>query len=120
MHELSIAEGILEIVQQYVPCEQAPAVRSVKVRIGRMAGVVADSLEFSFSAIVSDTPWESARLDIEHVPAAGECRSCGSRFEIEDIAFLCPACGGNGIQLVAGTDLQVVEIEMEEDHSEVE
>ncbi len=118
MHELSIAQGILEIVQQYVEPAQAAAVRGVKVRVGRLAGVVADSLEFSFSAVVADTPWQSARLEIVNVPTTGECRGCGNQFEVEDVAFCCPACESTDVRLVSGTDLQVVEIELEEEQAE--
>ena len=118
MHELSLAQGILDVVGQYVPAEQAAGIRAVKVRIGRMAGVVPESLEFSFNAITADTPWQSARLDIIRVPTVAQCNECPGRFEIEDIAFSCPECGSTSIRIVSGTDLQVVEIELEDEHIE--
>ena len=55
MHELSVAQGILDLVQHYVPEGQAPDVRAVTVRVGALSGIVADSLEFCFSAIVAGT-----------------------------------------------------------------
>ncbi len=64
MHELSLANGIFDIVRQYVPAERAPLVRAVRVRVGDLAGVVPDSLAWCFSAIVSDTPYEKAWLAI--------------------------------------------------------
>jgi len=118
MHELGIAQDILDIVQQYVPEEQAAGVRAVKVRVGQLAGVVAESLDFSFQAIVSGTPWQAARLDIQKVPTVAACRQCNGRFEVEDVAFMCPECGSTNISLVSGTDLQVVEIEMEDERAE--
>ncbi len=118
MHELGIAQGILDIVGQYVPESQAAGIRSVKVRVGQLAGVVAESLEFSFQAIVAGTSWQTARLEIEKVPTVVECSQCRGRFEIDDIAFSCPECGSTNIDLVSGTDLQVVEIEMEDQPAE--
>ena len=112
MHELGIAQGILEIVQHYVPLDQASDIQWVRVRVGQIAGVVADSLDFSFQAIVADTPWQAARLAIDEVPAVANCCRCDRKFEIEDAAFLCPGCGSNDIRMISGNELQVVEIEM--------
>ena len=111
---MGIAQGILEIIQQYVPEEQAGSIRSVKVRVGQLSGVVADSLDFSFGAIIADTPWQAARLNLEHIPAVSHCSGCAVNFEIEDLAFCCPACGSTEIRLISGTELQVVEIEVDD------
>jgi hydrogenase nickel incorporation protein HypA/HybF len=112
MHELSIAQDILDIVNQYVPPEQMTAVRAVRLKLGRLSGIVAESLEFCFSAIVADTPLGKACLDIEPVPTRAECPDCGNSFLIDDPVFLCSRCGGAGIRVVSGTELQVVEIEL--------
>lgn len=112
MHELAIAQGVLEIVQQYVPEEQAGLIRSVRIRVGQLSGVVPESLEFSFEAIVAGTPWREAKLQIERITAMSRCNGCAASFEIEDLVFCCPACGSTDIRLVSGRDLQVVEIEV--------
>jgi hydrogenase nickel incorporation protein HypA/HybF len=112
MHELAIAQGVLEIVQQYVPEEQAGLIKSVRIRVGRLSGVVPESLEFSFEAIVAGTPWHAAKLQIDRITAMSQCNGCAASFEIEDLAFCCPTCGSTNIRLVSGRDLQVVEIEV--------
>jgi len=114
MHELSIAQGVLEIVRQYVPENQAGSIHSVRVRVGSLSGVVPESLDFSFEAIVAGTPWESAKLQIERVPAVSLCNACNARAEIDDLAFVCAECGGRDLQLISGRDLQVVEIVVED------
>lgn len=68
MHELSLAAGIFDIVRQHVGASQADRVRAVRVRVGEVAGVVPDSLDFCFGAIVVDTPFGSAYLEIDRVP----------------------------------------------------
>ena len=112
MHELSIAQGIVEIIRQYVPENQESDVRLVRIRVGRMAGVVPDSLDFCFSAMVHGTSMEGARLDIEEVPILSRCAGCGHSYQVEGAAFLCPSCGSGETNLISGTELQVVEIEL--------
>jgi hydrogenase nickel incorporation protein HypA/HybF len=109
MHELSIAQSILDIVLQHLPPEPPP-VESVRVRIGRLSGVLADSLEFCFSAVIHGTPLEGSRMDIEHLPARAICRGCGKDFEVQEVTFACPSCAAADIKLISGFELQVAEI----------
>ncbi len=67
MHELSIAQNIVDIVQQHLPETRGGEVQSVKVRVGRLSGVIPESLEFCFSVIVGDTVLRGAELAIELV-----------------------------------------------------
>lgn len=115
MHELAIAQNILEIVRQSVPEAQAPDVKWIRIRVGTLSGVVADSLDFCFSAIVSETRMQQAALVIEQVPTVCRCKECGQQFPIEDMAFVCPGCKSTELALIAGRELQVVEIELLEE-----
>lgn len=65
MHELSLANGIFEIVRHYVPIERAPLVRAIRVRVGEHAGVLPESLAWCFSAITTNTDYARASLVIE-------------------------------------------------------
>jgi Zn finger protein HypA/HybF involved in hydrogenase expression len=77
MHELSIAENIVEIIHQYVPAGERDRVRRVFTSVGEQSGVVADSLEFSFQAITAKTELERSHLEIETVPFIVQCKECG-------------------------------------------
>lgn len=112
MHELGIAENILQIVQQAAPENQAMNVRLIRVRVGRLSGVVPDSLEFCFSAIVNQTELEQARLMIEQVPIVYRCQGCAHQFQMDDFSFFCPECQGNRLELISGRELEVVDIEL--------
>ncbi len=114
MHEMSVAQNIVDIVRQYVPDGQAPRVTTVRVRVGSLSGIVTDSLEFCFSAIVSDTPLGRARLEVERVTASCECQDCRARFEPEFLIFLCPMCGSGRARPISGHELQVVHVELDE------
>jgi hydrogenase nickel incorporation protein HypA/HybF len=117
MHELGIAQNILEIVQQSVPEDRAAAVRSIRIRVGQLSGVVPDSLDFCFSVIVGETGMRQASLAIEHVPTVSKCRDCGHSFSVEDFLFCCPACSSASVEVVSGRELEVLEIELEEGSS---
>jgi hydrogenase nickel incorporation protein HypA/HybF len=114
MHELSIAQSIVDIVLQYLPKENGVTVRNVKLRVGEMAGVVPDSLEFCFSAITEGTCLNGAVLQIEHVPLTAHCNNCGRDGEIEPTLFRCSSCGGNSLTVLSGRELQVKEIDVDE------
>jgi hydrogenase nickel incorporation protein HypA/HybF len=119
MHELGIAQNILEIVQQSVPKEQIAAVRSIRIRVGPLSGVVPDSLEFCFQAIVNETEMQKASLAFEQLPAILNCKKCSYRFQIKDLEFLCRSCGGSDLELVSGRELEVVEIELAEEGDQI-
>lgn len=114
MHELSIAEGILDIVRQYLPEGDHKGVKAVRMKVGTLAGVVPDSLEFCFSAIIQGTSLQGATLEIEHIPLVVECRQCKARSESELSMFVCPSCGDGKVTVISGQELQVTEIELEE------
>jgi hydrogenase nickel incorporation protein HypA/HybF len=118
MHELSIAQSIVDIVQQHVPDCREGAVEWVRIQVGQLAGVVPESLEFCFSVIVSDTPLSGARLEIDYVATKSRCTACDESFFMEKPAFRCPSCGGSELKLISGTELQVVEIQIREEQVE--
>jgi len=118
MHELSIAQNILEIIQEHVDEKDSAEVQAIKVRVGDLSGVVVDSLEFCFSAVVSDSALKNAVLKIERVPARVRCSTCGKSCAAAGWVVHCPACGNGSIELVSGTELQVVEIEVADSPSE--
>lgn len=115
MHELAIAQDIIDIVQQSVPLGETYDIEWVRVRVGQFSGVVPESLEFCFSAIVSGTTMERANLEIERVPAISQCKDCRHRFDVHDLALSCPACNSTNLELVSGNELEVVEIQLADD-----
>ncbi len=115
MHELSIAQSIIEIVRQHLPANGSPAVRTVNMKVGELSGVVTESLEFCFQAITAGTPLEGARLAIEHLPVRARCRTCTAVFPVEQSVFRCASCDGEDLEIVSGRELRVTEIELEDE-----
>ncbi len=112
MHELSIAENIVEIIHQYVEVEKLPLVRSVSVDVGTFSGVVPDSLEFSFQAITAQTPLEKSFLKMNIIPFKILCSKCSKEIENDDGIVLCSECGSLNTKIISGKELHVKEIEV--------
>ena len=108
MHELAIAENIVDLV-----CDRADGrpVRRVTVRIGKLTAVVPQAMLFCFDLATEGTVAEGARLEIEERAGAARCRSCGARVELPDPILLCP-CGSADLDVTAGRELQVVSMEV--------
>ncbi|MFA6455771.1 MAG: hydrogenase maturation nickel metallochaperone HypA [Bacteroidota bacterium] len=116
MHELSIAQNIVDIVRQNVPEADWHMIRSVVTIVGEQSGVVPESLRFSFHSITASTELEHTVLDIELVPFMIHCIECGVDSLTEQGSVQCPICGLFATTIVAGTELHVREIKMDESY----
>jgi hydrogenase nickel incorporation protein HypA/HybF len=116
MHELSIAEEVLDIVHQYVPVEDRGRIRVVNMNVGALSGVVVESLKFCFAAITGGTPMAGVTLSCRVIPYLLRCAGCGWEGETEPGLRLCPACGSADTTVLSGTELHVTDIELEDDH----
>jgi hydrogenase nickel incorporation protein HypA/HybF len=110
MHELSICESIASAVTEHAGGRR---VRSVKLRVGALRQVVPDSLEFCWSLAGRGPLLAGSVLDIELVPGEIACSACGTRSPLTRFVLRCPDCGG-GVQVIAGEELLVVSIEVED------
>ena len=90
-------------------------VQKVRVRVGRASGVMPDALLFSFECARAGTVAAEAVLEIHEVPVGGSCRDCGADFTVEEkYVFRCPRCGGPSFDVLAGNELEVIDLEVEE------
>lgn len=117
VHELSICQGIIEVAVTALAdrASSVPRVSTVTVRIGRLTGVVADSLRQYFDLLTPDTPLAGAALVIEEVPIRGRCADCLAGFAIDTLSFTCPCCGSGFVELLTGRELQVVSLDTAEE-----
>lgn len=116
MHELAICRGIIDVALEALGAlgRPLPRVTDVHVEIGRLTGVVPDSLRFHFEVLTPRTPLGGAALEITTVPIRARCAECKARFEIDVLAFTCPACGSGLVELTSGRELRVVSVDTEE------
>ena len=111
MHELSVAGAVLETVERHAA---GRPVTHVCLRVGRLRQVVPDSLTFYWEFVTRDTVCAGARLECVEVDARLQCAGCGHGWTPDWAAFRCPACRSGQVDVVAGEELEVDYIEVQE------
>lgn len=114
MHELSIAQSLLDLVLQHVSEDQVELVRCVRVRVGPLSGVDPASLAFCFDALAASGPLPNAQIEIVAVPATAACLECHHRFDLLEPICSCPSCGATRLRAQGGNDLLLGEIVLED------
>jgi len=111
MHELAIAESVLQIARRHA---RGRRIVAVEVKAGYLRQVVPSALTFAFELVAHGTEAEGAALLIEEVPAAGTCRSCGTETPLPEFPLQCASCGGFDVEVTEGEELLVDSLELEE------
>jgi hydrogenase nickel incorporation protein HypA/HybF len=115
MHELSIAASIVEAVTESASAYPGARVKQVRLRLGALASVVEDSLQFCWELTAEGTPLAGAALVIVKLPVVVHCDACSMDAEIEGVqSFRCPRCGEQAADLRQGRELEIESIEIEE------
>ncbi len=115
MHEMGIANSVLEGVAAEVRRRPGSRPLKVGVRIGELAGVDPDALRFAFEALTLETELQGLELDIEFRAPQGRCRQCAREFAIRDFELKCPACGSTNAECISGDELEFAYLEVEQD-----
>ena len=111
MHELAISESVVRIAERHADGRR---VTKVYLKVGHLRQVVPSALAFGFELVAQETPVEGAELVLEEVPATGKCFACGSESRLESFPLQCKACGGFDLEIVAGEELYVESLEIED------
>ncbi len=112
MHELAIAEQIVQVVMTHVETHAIEHVTNVRIQVGEATGVVTDSLTFSFEMIASSEPELSgAKLLIDTVPFRAVCRHCHKEFPVRHFIVQCPTCETWDADVVSGKEFKVLDME---------
>ncbi|MDM9383912.1 hydrogenase maturation nickel metallochaperone HypA [Chlorogloeopsis sp. ULAP01] len=110
MHELGITQNIIAIVSEHA---QGSKVQRVLLEIGKLSAIMPDAIQFCFDICSQGTVLEGAKLEIIETPGLGKCRECGANIPLEQPFGKCQ-CGSVKIDLIAGEELKIKEIEIEE------
>ena len=114
MHELYLAESILNIVQDYAARQNFSKVNSISLSFGRLSCIESKSLQFAFEVQAKNTLAENASLDFQIFPAVIHCFSCEKDLEVKTYSGICPKCGGEEVILTGGTE-ELLILEMDVD-----
>jgi hydrogenase nickel incorporation protein HypA/HybF len=110
MHEVSLAGGILKIVEAAAAREHFARVTVLRIEAGALAGVEVSALRFALDVMAQDTCLQGARIDIDTPPAAGWCMQCCATVAMHARGDPCPHCGDYQLQPTSGTELRVIEM----------
>ena len=113
MHEMSLAESVLQLVEETAMRENAQPVKLVVLEIGRLSSVEPEAMKFCFEAVAGGGIARGATLEIIDVPGEGWCVACGETVAMDETYAACPRCGGYPLRPTGGTEMRVREIEIE-------
>ncbi len=108
MHEIGLAEAILEAVEKRA--DGRPVTRA-KVRAGALLRVVEPSMDMAFQLVTEGTVAEGAAIDVVVTPARLSCRACGHHGSTLDPLAVCPSCGKGDVDVTGGDELVLESIE---------
>ena len=113
MHELSIAESIVQIAEEAASRDGGARIRTVFVEIGSLAGVEVEALRFCWDAVTREGRAAGAGLDITETPGEAWCLECSQTVALRAVFEPCPRCSSYQVQVTGGTEMRVREIEIE-------
>ena len=111
MHELSLANSMLEIAENEARRGGFRRIAAIRLEIGLLSCVAPEALRFCFASVTRGSLAEGARLDIVSVPGTGRCPRCGTDFPLEEPYGVCPDCD-TALEVTAGAEMRVREIEV--------
>jgi len=113
MHEMSLAEGVREIVDETARSNGARSVTVVRLEIGQLAQVEVDAMRFAFDVVKRGSLAEAARLEIVQTVGRAWCMRCAETVTLSRRGEGCPLCGSYQLQVTGGDRMRVMDIEIE-------
>lgn len=113
MHEMSLAEGVIQLIEDSARQNSFTRVKTVWLEIGKLAGVEAEAMRFCFEAVARGGIADGAALEIIETPGIGVCAECGRTMEVAERFQPCPHCGDFGVTVTGGDEMRVKELEVE-------
>lgn len=113
MHEMSLCEGILQVLEEQAGQQRFSKVHRVRLEIGALAGVEVNALRFGFDVVTRDTLAENAALEIIALPGQAWCLDCSQTVAVTQRFDACPVCGSYQLQITGGDELRIKDLEVE-------
>ncbi|WP_028864776.1 hydrogenase maturation nickel metallochaperone HypA [Psychromonas aquimarina] len=113
MHELSIAESIIDMIEDNALRHNFKKVTKITLEIGVLAGIEKSALFFCFDAAAQNTLAEGAELLIQDKPAKGICQNCFQQVITSSWYEPCRYCGQVGIEINEGEQMTIKSLQVE-------
>ncbi len=112
MHEMSLAQGVIDALEAQASRDAFSSVTRVVLEVGALSCVDAHALEFCFGAVSRDTIADGAALEIRTPPGRAHCFGCDQDVTVERRGDGCPSCGSHQLIVTGGEELKVKEMEV--------
>ncbi len=112
MHEMSLCEGVMQVLEEQAQQQGFSQVKTVWLEIGELAGVELASLRLCFEVISKDTLADRARLEIVELPGEAWCERCQKPVRLQRRFDGCPDCGGYTLRVSGGDEMRIKELEV--------
>lgn len=114
MHELSLVNGLLEIVESYEQTHGFGRVNALKLSFGRLSCIDPSALRFAFEVQSRGTKAEGAALELDIRPVVLYCLHCERETVADRYPLPCPTCRGENVIMTGGTEsLQLIEMDVD-------
>ncbi|ANW03242.1 hydrogenase maturation nickel metallochaperone HypA [Bradyrhizobium icense] len=113
MHEMALCEGIVEIVEEEARRRSFSRVKTVCLEIGALSHVAPEAMKFCFAAVAARTIADGAVVEVVELPGVAWCMACSRSVEIAQRDDPCPCCGSYQLQVTAGEEMRVKELEVD-------
>jgi len=113
MHEMSLCEGVLQILQMEAGKQGFKRVKTVWLEIGELSSVEIEAMRFSFDVVMKNTLADSAQLEIIQKPGVAWCMQCAKTVSVKQRYDECPDCGSYPLQITGGDEMKIKELEVE-------
>ena len=117
MHELTVAIQIRRALEAELESETEMLIATaVRVQVGALSGVVPEALEFAWPHAVADSrALSGARLDIDRIDVQLHCPACDDVYVVSELTSMrCPSCRAAGVQVIAGDELDIASVDLEQ------
>ena len=112
MHELSICESIIAVIEDQAKTESFSRVNRVWLEIGPLAGVELEALHFSFDVVARGGVADGATLEVIETLATGWCSHCSKSVPVKERYDPCPTCGRYQVRITGGEELRIKNLEV--------
>ena len=113
MHEMSVAQGLLSILQDQAKAHGIARISRVRVKLGRLRGIDARQLRLAFEALAEGGLADGASLDVEEIVAKARCRACGAIWRAPNYQFECHNCTAADSEILEGRELFIESFDAE-------
>ena len=114
MHEMSVAQNIIDIVSAESEKHEGGRVVEVRLEVGTLSGIEYEALDFALQVLAPGTVIESTQISLERPGGRAKCNICGNEFSLNDFIGCCPQCNSFDISIISGRELRIKSITIEE------